>query len=91
MFEENWQNILYIKKNNLSLTDVKLIVARLLYPSFYFDMYEDILIDNKEEKILLDVISKLDKYEEYLSNIIGFFKINYDIEEILWLKKRRHN
>jgi hypothetical protein len=53
-------------------------------------MYDDILIDNKEEKILLDIIVKLDQYEEYLSQIISFLKRYYDIDEIDWLKKRRH-
>ena len=79
--------VLYLNNNNLTLTEVKLLISRLLYPSFYFEMYEDILIDNKEEKIILDVISRLDEYEEYLSKVISFFKVNYDIEEIGWLKK----
>lgn len=81
--------VLYLRNNYLSLTEIKLLISRLLYPSFYFDMYEDILIDNKEEKIILDVVSKLDDYEEYLGNVISFLKVNYDIEEVEWLKKRR--
>lgn len=81
--------MIYLHNNYLSLMEVKLLISRLLYPSFYFDMYEDILIDNKEEKIILDVISKLDDYEEYLSNVINFFKVSYDIYDIEWLKKRR--
>lgn len=80
---------IYMKNNHLSLMEVKILVARLLYPSFYFDLYEDILIDDKEEKIIVGVISKLDEYEDYLSNIINFFRYNYDIDEIMWLKKRR--
>lgn len=79
----------YLRENFLSLTDIKLLISRLLYPSFYFDMYEDILIDNKEEKIILEIICKLDEYEEYLSKVIEFFKGIYDIDEIEWLKKRR--
>lgn len=78
----------YLKTNTLSLMEAKLLVARLLYPSFYFDMYEDILIDNQEEKIILDIISKLDDYEIYLSQIISYLKQSYDIDEIRWLKKQ---
>ena len=52
-------------------------------------MYEDILIDNKEEKILLEVISRLDDYEEYLDKMVSFFKAYYDVDEIEWLKKRK--
>lgn len=79
---------LYLKRENLSLMEVRLLISRLLYPSFYFEMYEDILIDNKEEKILVDVISRLDDYEDYLAQVIAFLKFHYDIEEILWLKRR---
>lgn len=82
---------IYLRKNYLSLMEVKILVSRLLYPSFYFDMYEDILIDNKEEKILLEVISRLDEYEEYLSKVIEFLKGYYDIYEIEWLKKEGIN
>ena len=81
--------LVYLHNNYLSLMEVKLLVSRLLYPSFYFDMYEDILIENQEEKIILSVISKLDEYEDYLANVISFFKLYYDIDEIEWIKKRR--
>ena len=82
--------VIYLNKNYLSFTEVKLLIARLLYPSFYFDMYEDILIDNKEEKIILNIISKLDDYEEYLDKVFVFFKNYYNIDEIEWIKKRRN-
>ena len=82
--------LIYLNNNFLSFTEVKLLIARLLYPSFYFDMYEDILIDNKEEKIILNIISQLDDYEEYLDKIIVFFKNYYNIDEIEWIKKRRN-
>ena len=80
--------VFYIKNNPLSLTEVKILISRLLYPSFYFDLYEDILINDKEEKIIFSLISKLDDYQLYLDNFISFLKRFYDIEEILWLKKR---
>ena len=80
--------VLYLNREHLSLMEVKLLISRLLYPSFYFDMYEDILIDNKEEKILIDIISRLDDYEDYLARVIIFLRINYEIEEVFWLKKR---
>ena len=53
-------------------------------------MYEDILIDEKEEKIILSVISRLDQYELFLSDIIHFLKSKYNIDDIEWLKKRRY-
>ena len=81
----------YLKINPLSLTDVKLLIARLLYPSFYFEMYEDILIDNKNEKIITQVVDKLPEYEKYLATIINYFKRWYDIPEIIWLERIYNN
>ena len=73
--------------NNLSIIDIKLIISRIMYPSFYFNLYEDILVYNSNEKILLNIINKLDNYEKYLSNIISYFSNYYNIDSILWLKK----
>ncbi|MBQ9853486.1 MAG: hypothetical protein IJO57_00445 [Bacilli bacterium] len=91
-FFKNNKNIfnelsIYLKNNNLSQRDIKLLISRILYPSFYFYMYEDIIIDEKEEKIILKLIERTDNYELYLLNIISFLKRIYDIEEIKWLKK----
>ena len=80
--------VLYLRREHLSLMEVRLLISRLLYPSFYFEMYEDILIDNKEEKILIDIISRLNDYEDYLAQVIGFLKIHYDVDEVFWLKRR---
>ena len=77
----------YLKFNKLSLTDIKLLIARVLYPSFYFELYEDILVNNKDEKIIVPIINMLPKYEKYLNMVITYFKKHYNIDEIVWLKK----
>ena len=78
----------YLYKNNLSLNEVKLLISRVLFQSFYFDLYEDIFNYNKDEKILNNIISRIDEYEEYLNSIIIYFKRFYPIDEIEWLKKK---
>ena len=78
----------YLYKNNLSLNEVKLLISRVLFPSFYFDMYEEIFNYNKEEKILNNIINRIDEYEEYLDSIIIYFKKFYPIDKIEWLKKK---
>ena len=78
----------YLYKNNLSLNEVKLLISRVLFPSFYFDLYEDIFNYNKDEKILNNITSRIDEYEEYLNSIIIYFKRFYPIDEIEWLKKK---
>ena len=78
----------YLKVNSLSIMEVKLLIARLLYPSFYFELYEDILVNNNDEKILVDIISRVDEYENYLCDLISFLKLHYDVDEVNWLKKK---
>ena len=60
--------------NRLTDIDVRLIVSRMLYPSFYFEMYEDILIYNQSESIILKITDQLPMFEKYLASIISFFK-----------------
>lgn len=79
---------LLLNKKHLTLIDIKLVIARILYPSFYFNLYENILIDNQDEKILVNIINKLNDYEIYLASIINYFARYYDIEEIAWLKRQ---
>ena len=68
--------------NNLSIIDIKLLISRLLYPSFYFQIYEDILLNNKKEIIITKITKRLPEYELYLSNLINYFKNYYDIDLI---------
>ena len=91
-FFQNNQNIInelnnYLKHNKLSNTDILLLISRILYPSFYFELYEDILLYNQNELIITNIISKLPAYERYLSQIIKYFRNYYRIPEILWLEK----
>ena len=80
--------IIYLNNNPLSLMEVKLLISRLLYPSYYFDLYEDILVNGKDEIIINNIINKSDDFEIYLANIISYFKNYYNVDEINWLKKR---
>ena len=75
----------YFSNNKFTKTDIKLLIARLLYPSFYFELYEKILVEGQNEKIILDVVSNLDDYEKYLNGIISYFKKQYGVDDIKWL------
>ncbi len=94
-FEDNF-NIFnelnyYFKKNYLSIYLIRLLFARILYPSFYFNLYDDIISNKKEEKELLKITSRINEYEQYLYEIYLYLKKIYNIPEVEWLKKRRFN
>lgn len=78
------QNIIdVINKEQLSL---EIIYARLLYPTYYFDIYEQyemgIIIENK----LKNIITQVEKYEKFLKNIFVIFSTKKKIKKIDWLK-----
>lgn len=77
----------YFKYNYYTRDDVILLLARVLYPSFYFNMYEDIMINSKEEKIITNITSKLDKYELYLARVFKYFNNFYNLPIPEWLNK----
>lgn len=78
---------IYFKYNYYTKDDVVLLLARVLYPSFYFNMYEDIMINSKEEKIITNITSKLDKYELYLARVFKYFNNFYNLPVPEWLNK----
>lgn len=77
----------YFKYNYYMRDDVVMLLARVLYPSFYFNMYEDIMINSKEEKIITNITSKLDKYELYLARVFKYFNNFYNLPVPEWLNK----
>lgn len=79
----------YFKHNYYSIYGIRVLFSRLLYPSFYFDMYDQIISGRKEEKELNKIINRITDYEYYLYNIYLYLRKFYDIPEINWIKKIR--
>lgn len=67
--------------------DVYRILSRSLFPSEYFDLYEEILINNADEKLLIKVIEKNDNYLEFLRAIFKYYS-KYNIPLIKWIIKK---
>ncbi len=71
----------------LSNYGARLFIARMLFPSFFFDSFE-MLVDHKlEEKDLIYIINKMNSYEEFILKIHNMLKEKYLLPEIEWLKK----
>ena len=78
----------YFKNNQYSYYGMRILLARILYPSFYFDTYEDIILESKSESEILNITSRIFEYEEYLRNIFLYLKNFYNLPEIDWLIKK---
>lgn len=84
-----WEEIyMYFSSNNLSLYGARMFYARLLYPTYFFDKYDEILDGTSTEKELLPIIKQQEEYEEFLVDIYNFIKLKYEIPEIEWLMKK---
>ena len=76
-----------VNKNILSEMEYKLLFGRLLFPTFFFDMfdkYEDNKLDNKK---LISIYNKTTEYEEFLHNICLIIKKRNNIISVPWLNK----
>lgn len=95
-FQDNYQIFdeldCYLKHNYFSLYGIHLLIARILYPSFYFEIYDFVVSMKRNEADVLKITSRIDEYEQYLADIFQYFKKYYpNIEEIEWIKKRGTN
>jgi hypothetical protein len=72
--------------NNLSRDSVILIISRFLFPSYFFDIYEDIIIDKLDEKKIIEIVNKRNIIEIVLKYIFNTYT-DINIPYINWIKK----
>lgn len=63
------------------------LIARLLFPSFYFDLYEKVIEENEVENILDDVIKKNNNYEKLLKDLFLYYN-KFNVPYINWIIKK---
>ena len=81
----------YFKYNYFSFYGISLILSRVMYPSFYFDLYDDVINNRANEEDVLNITSRINDYEKYLSDVFSYFHKYYNVKDINWLKKRGIN
>lgn len=79
-------------ENNLSLYNFNtyemiMFYIRMLYPSFYFDLYESIIEKENDEIKIENIIKKTSDYEALLSDIYFLFNNYVKLPEVEWIKK----
>jgi len=78
---------LALKLNNFSVYSLQLLYARLLYPCYYFDLYEKIMNEEETEESLIPIIEKNKEYEEFLKDAYYEISKYSSIERVEWLLK----
>ncbi len=77
----------YLKSNKLDQYSYYMLYARLLFPSYYFDLYEQIIENKINEDNILSIIKDVDKYEEFLKKTYLEISKYVNIDKIEWLLK----
>ena len=88
--KNNERDVRNIIETNIKNYDFNLIVARLIYPDYYFDLFDDYLINNDDE--ILDsiekIVNRVDEYEKYVYMICNYVKSNIQIKNVDYLNLR---
>lgn len=72
----------------LSNIDYILLYTRMLYPSYYFDIYERIINNNEDVENIKKVTSLVDDYEELLYEVYKIIKRKTNILGIDWINNK---
>lgn len=82
----------YFLNNYLSFKEAVLFYGRLLYPSYFFDSYDDIINENMDEEKIEQIILKSQEYEIFLTNINLYISklYNKQIPNLDWLIKKSY-
>ncbi len=84
--EETFDELaLYLRVNKLSPYSYKMLYARLLYPSYYFDIYEEVMNNEKDVNSLVPIVAKVDEYEEFLKKAYLEISKYTPLAKIDWL------
>lgn len=81
----------YFTHNYYSQYGIRVLFSRILYPSFYFDLYDQIILGKREEKELNKILKRINEYELYLYKINLYLNRFYEIPEINYIKKQGFN
>ena len=77
----------YFNITNLTREELYLFYARMLFPSFYFDMYEKIIYGSSEDKELLKITNKIETYQVLLRDLYWLLKRYANLPDIEWIIK----
>ena len=64
-----------------------MLYARLLYPSYYFDIYEDVMNNDGDQEKIIPIINKVPEYEIFLKKAYLEISRYTNLERIDWLMK----
>lgn len=72
---------------NINSKMFNLLYSRLMYPTFYFDVYDKIILDDGKDSDIIESVNVVDRYLEMLNQIYLRYKDKYNMFNVEWLNK----
>ena len=76
----------YLNNGNLSKEEYLLFLARMIYPTYYYDLYEEIITNRKKDEEIKKITDKVDDYEKIIKQIYNYYKSFMITPQIEWLE-----
>ena len=76
----------YLNNKNLSKEEYLLFLARMIYPTYYYDLYEEIITNRKKDEEIKKITDKVDDYEKIIKQIYNYYKSFMITPQIEWLE-----
>lgn len=77
----------FFRSISFSYNDFILLYSRLIFPSYYFDIYDDIVSHKLQEYEIKKIILRINEYNAFLNYIYEIICRFVKIPEIIWIKK----
>ena len=77
----------YIFSLNLDNKKANLLLARLLYPSYYFDIFDEVILNERDEHDLIEIIKENERFEYFIKRIYFELSKRFQMVNIDWIKK----
>lgn len=80
----------FLNYMNFSKDEYVLLMGRLLFPTYYFDLLDRIIDNNEKDIILKNVYEKIDEYILFLKQLFNYILYNrrINIQFIPWIIKK---
>lgn len=88
----NYNEIIeYFNNNIFNYNDYVYFFSRLIFPTYYFDIYDEIINRKLNEQVIFPIINMANDYEMFLITIYKYivYKKNIQLEPIEWIIKNQ--
>lgn len=76
----------FLVNTSMTQDEYLLFFARMLYPTYYFDLYEDIISGAKDGNELKKIINRVNDYQSLMQSIYNYYKSFLHFVRIEWLE-----